>query len=1098
MSFTSFLRSLCAFSARALCVAISVGNLSTLVDIRAVAAEASVGGKLPTLEQTSREFYGSERARKTLMNFPTRGERTDRSIPPRLPEETIASFKLMGGLEAEVVLNEPVVRQPVFLNFDERGRMWVVQFLQYPYPAGVKIIDFDDQFHAVYDKVPPPPPHHDRGVDKITIHEDCDGDGIFETHKVFLDGLNMVTAVERGRGGVWVLNPPYLVFWPDRNNDDVPDGDPVVHLAGFGLEDTHSAANSLRWGPDGWLYGVQGSGVTATIRRPGLDDGDGFRFKGQVVWRYQPDQRTFELFSEGGGNSFALEFDAAGRAWSGINGSNHRGFHFVQGGYYSKNFGEHGFFTNPYTFGWFDPLTHDRESLRFSHTFVIYEAGALGPRFDGRLIAPVPLQNQIVLSELLPRGSTYATRDLGHFLDSSDRWFRPVDIKVGPDGAVYVADWYDTRLSHMDPRDTWDRAHGRIYRIRATGARDSDRETGNQGRNPPASAGAGRFDLAKWTGSELIEALSHTNKWFRQTALRLLGDRRDASLIPKLATRSAAADNPFALDALWALHAAGGFEAEVAETLLSHAQSSVRAWTVRLIGEIWGSRQAGLGGATPPSLPPRLTEGLMTLANRDEDPQVRSQLASTARRLPGSAAIPLIFALAHRDADASDPHIPLLLWWALEAHALSHRSDVLATLPGRSPGASLSPSTLSKTELSASRWSQPLIRQHLLPRLARLYATLPTAENQETLASLLRSAPDTESRKAVISGINEALKGRGADSWVASLEQALDQARPTGPRDPAQLSLAIRRSDGRALREALAFISNETALREDRLGVIEALGETRQQIAVPAFLELLARSPQAQVRQSAVAALGRFDSNDIADEILARWSQFDASLKRSALTVLCSRKSWAHRLLRAAGGSGTISKADVPDEIALRIRLFRDRELDALCDRYFGKPLVASSEAKQRRIGEFAGIVRDGPKGNLRDGKAIFTSRCAACHTLFGEGANIGPDLTGSERTNLDNMLLNIVDPSVAIREGFTLFQIRTKDDRELTGYIAERGAGRIVLRDPSGQSMVIRSNDIAQEQALTTSLMPEGLLDDLVPQQVRDLFAFLSGVGQP
>src|SRR5204863_5107296 len=159
---------------------------------------------------------------------------------PLSPAESLAKFHVADDLEIEPLLAEPIVAQPVFLNFDERGRMWVVQYRQYPSPAGLKMMSRDNVWRAVYDKVPPPPPHHFRGEDKITIHEDTDGDGIFDKHKTFVEGLNICTAVERGRGGVWVLNPPYLLFYADANGDDVPDGDPVVHLAGFGLEDTHS------------------------------------------------------------------------------------------------------------------------------------------------------------------------------------------------------------------------------------------------------------------------------------------------------------------------------------------------------------------------------------------------------------------------------------------------------------------------------------------------------------------------------------------------------------------------------------------------------------------------------------------------------------------------------------------------------------------------------------------------------------------------------------------------------------------------------------------------------------------------------------------
>lgn len=145
--------------------------------------------------------------------------------------------------------------------------------MQYPSPAGLEMVSRESVWRAVYDKVPQAPPHHVRGRDKITIHEDTDGDGVFDRHKTFVEGLNIATSALRGRGGVWVLNPPHLLFYPDRNNDDLPDGDPEVHLQGFGLEDTHSVVNSLRWGPDGWIYAAQGSTVTGHVTHPGLDQG---------------------------------------------------------------------------------------------------------------------------------------------------------------------------------------------------------------------------------------------------------------------------------------------------------------------------------------------------------------------------------------------------------------------------------------------------------------------------------------------------------------------------------------------------------------------------------------------------------------------------------------------------------------------------------------------------------------------------------------------------------------------------------------------------------------------------------------------------------
>ncbi|MBI2949862.1 MAG: HEAT repeat domain-containing protein, partial [Verrucomicrobia bacterium] len=578
--------------------------------------------------------------------------------------------------------------------------------------------------------------------------------------------------------------------------------------------------------------------------------------------------------------------------------------------------------------------------------------------------------------------------------------------------------------------------------------------------------------------------LAHTNKWHRQQALRLLADRRDGAVVDKLKRLAAQPDNPHALDALWALHASGGFTGEIAINLMLHPQAEVRGWTARLIGDLLGRSSAGLRPAVTherQELSASLLNALRVLARRDTNPQIRSQLASTAKRLPGERALPLVFELCTRAEDDADPHIPLLLWWSLEDKAISNRREVARAFE------------------QPKLWSQPLVRRHMLHRLARRYATLPTPENQEILAALLRSAPDADTRKRLLDGINEAFKGRGAEGLISSLGQALDQPGASGKRDPSQLALALRRGDPRAVSEALGFIAQEDAKNETaRVQVIAALGESDRKEATSVLLELLAGSRNGTVRQAAVEALGHFDSPELADDILSRWSSLDSPLRRSALSVLCSRKAWAGRLLSAVGGAGVISKQDVPDEMVNRIRLLRDAEISAMCDRYFGKVSVATTEEKQKRIVDVAAILKAGPGGDTRAGQTLFAARCAACHELFGEGGKAGPELTGYERTNLETMLLNIVDPNVAIREGYTLFQIATKDGRELAGFIIERDGSRITLRDLSGALTVVPLDRVQTEQAVPTSIMPEGLLDDLAPRQIRDLFAYLTSPSLP
>ena len=303
---------------------------------------------------------------------------------PLSPAESLRRFTVADDLRIELMLAEPTIAQPVFLNFDERGRMWVVEYRQYPEPAGLTMLSRDSVWRIVYDKIPLPPPAGVRGRDRITIHEDSDGDGTLDKHSTFVDGLNIATACARGRGGVWVLNPPYLLFYPDRNNDDVPDGDPEVHLEGFGLEDTHSVVNSLCWGPDGWLYAAQGSTVTGRVKRPGTDQKP-VHSMGQLIWRYHPETRRYEVFAEGGGNAFGVAIDAKGRIFSGHNGGDTRGFHYVQGSYSRKGFDKHGPLSNPYAFGYFNAMKHPKVP-RFTHTFVIYDGGALPAGYNGKLL----------------------------------------------------------------------------------------------------------------------------------------------------------------------------------------------------------------------------------------------------------------------------------------------------------------------------------------------------------------------------------------------------------------------------------------------------------------------------------------------------------------------------------------------------------------------------------------------------------------------------------------------------------------------------------------------------------------------------------------
>ena len=961
------------------------------------------------------------------------------------PQESLKHFKVRPGYAVDLIASEPAVRQPLNISFDARGRMWVTQYIQYPFPKGLRIVEYDRYIRAKFDKVPLPPPRGDKGADRITIHEDTDG--TFAKTTVFVDGLNIATAALPGKGGVWVMNPPYLLFYPDRDGDDVPDGDPIVHLSGFGLEDTHAVANSLAWGPDGWIYGAQGSTCTAKVKVEVPTDQKGTTdFLGQAIWRYHPDKHVFEIFAEGGGNTFGVAIDDKGRIYSGTNWGSFRGVHYVQGGYYVKSWGKHGPLTNPYAFGFFDHMPHTGDATRLTHTFNVY-GGALMPQLTGKIIGPNPLQSRVQVTRIEPLGSTFRTIEEEPLLTSDDGWFRPVDLKVGPDGAIYVCDFYETRINHVDPRDTWDRSNGRIWRIR-----------------PVEWKPAKSVDLSKASGEQLLVRLADPNREIRATARRLIGERQDKSLLPAAREKLLKQSGQDALEGLWAVYLLGGLDESTALAALDHADPDVRRWCARLLAD------------EKTALPSPLAEKLMNLAKTEQNAEVRSQLASSAKRLPADQALPLIQEMLVHGGDEKDPHIPLLLWWAIQNKLPAHRDAVVAMFN------------------DPAIWKAPIVCTTIASRAARGLATSVAGEtdNQRALVTLFTTAPGEDERKLLVTGVNEAFEGRQIGALIPELAKIL--------RDSGNLELAARSGDKTALDQIIRSIDDDDPkLKDRRIRAIELLGQVGPPESAPALLKVALNSRWHSVRRAALAALTHFNDPAIARSIIESYNQLprDQGVRPAAISTLLSRKPWSIELLKAIE-TGTIAKSDITADQLDRLRQSDDKAVIALMQKVFGQLARPSSEQKEKEIARIKQVVGGSNVGDATTGKAIFTARCAVCHTLFREGGQIGPDLTPYERRNLDFLLVSIVDPSAAIREEYTNFRIDTADDQTFIGLVKERGPDSITIVDATQQKTVIPKRDIREERALTLSIMPEELLGGLSDRQLCDLFAYVQAEKPP
>ena len=956
------------------------------------------------------------------------------------PQEALRLLKTEPDLIVEELLHEPEVAQPTQVSWDARGRLWVAQYRQYPYPAGVKMISRDKYYRSKYDRVPPPPPDQTPGADLISVHEDTDGDGRYDSHKRVLTGLNMANAVLTGHGGIWVMNPPYLVFYPDADANDVPDGRPEVRLQGFGLEDTHSVANGLAWGPDGWIYGAQGSTTTSRVTRPGLDaaGSPGVFVEGCMVWRYHPEKRLYEIFADGSGNTFGISFDAEGRLFTGHNGGDTRGWHHVQDGLYlkqGKDAGKFGPAPNPYAFGELPMMRSTLPVARFSHMTLMAEGSALPERWRGQFAAADPLHQNIVAARRHREGSTFYTTDAGNLLHSDDLTFRPVYLANAPDGSLLVADFREEYIAHgQNYQSQIDPATGRIYRLR--------------GKDLPLER---EVDLSKKTAEELVKLLSHPNLWQRQTAVRLLAAKPDTA--PLLEAELAGESAHPALEALWALSQMGSLTESLALRTLRHPSPMVRAWTIRLLGD-------------EKHLSPAVMEAISQLAATEADAEVRCQVLSTARRLGATDALRLTKAIAGRSGDERDAFIPLMAWFVIESHCARDRAAVLALF-----------------EDPAFQRS-PLVAKHLLWRIMRRFAEAGTRQEWIACATLLDRAPGIAERQALMQGFGEAFQGRSLPALPEELMKALAEG------GQMTLTMRVRQAQPAGLTAALAMLKDTKAVPADRLAVVRVFGEVKHPAAVPELLVIATSDGPGELRVAACTALQIYDDSVITERVLQSWTDLPQLVQSAALNLLTSRPAWGRRLLEDVA-TGRVAKTGFSADVLSRLRLHRDDALKTLLARHFPMTLPPASAALRPRIQQVAAIIA-AKSGDPYKGEPLYMAKCAACHTLFFKGGKIGPDLTSYQRDDLGTMLVSIIDPNAEIREGFANHLLTTKDGRTLSGFLADQDAGNLVLRGFDGADINLRRDDVVTLTPAGFSLMPPGLLEGMSDEDIQHLFAYL------
>ncbi len=944
---------------------------------------------------------------------------------------TIAGMWVPEGFRVDLIATDPDITQPVAFTFDERGRLWFIEAHSYPRKRA-----------------------EGEGLDRVVILEDSDGDGAFETRKVFIEGLNLASGIEVGFGGVWIGAAPELLFIPDHDRDDEPDGEPVVLLDGWGYQDTHETLNSFTWGPDGWLYGNQGVFCHSRIGKPGTPDPERVEMRAGV-WRYHPTRHAFEIFATGCSNQWGIDFNEVGHlfithcrsAWGGgpttyvvqgghyWNQSNSHHAPFVASGKAAWNPGKDPIFRNfllssaGYGHGEGGAGAPGSRALYGGHSHVgtmIYLGSNWPERYRDQLFTHNLHGHQMNRQINVRKGSGYETVHGGSDqLFIADPEFIGVDLKYGPDGAVYMIDWVDKQHCHNNNIEVWDRSNGRLYRMVWEES------------YTPVSA-----DLSAKSSEKLLDLVGSRDEWTSRMARRLLQERADASLVAAVETRfEEAPSTREALRYLWTRHLLGaGYPPLEA---FAHESEEVRAWAITLSAD----------GQAPP------VETLLGMASSDPSAMVRLALASAMQRLPVSARWHMTETLASKATDADDPYLPKLIWYGIAPVAHSQRARLLA-IGESTPMTVLSESivwALCQDRVGRDLLVSYLGRMQTKPqRVLRLMSeampantALPTPEGWAQAVASLRT-PETE-------GMLDRLGGIFGDATVLA-----------------------------KMRKRVVDTTLPQAKRQEAFDFLRVSGDTECADACIALLE------EEAFRSQALQIMGRFDNAKVAVAILAQLPKLEGVERNHALVALSAKPILAQTLLSSIE-SGTLSRDGLTSLHIRQMQALEDPEVTALLTKVWGRVQETSEDAR-KQIADLRKVYQEAPKWahKRQDGQAVYQKLCATCHVMNGSGVQLGPDLTGSWRNGVDYFLENIIDPNAVVGESYQLNVVTTKDGTVVSGMPEGETATALSIRTVT-ESVSIPKGDIQSRQILEQSMMPAGLLEALTEKEIIDLLKFLS-----
>lgn len=962
--------------------------------------------------------------------------------PALSPAEAIAKMVVPPGFSVELVAAEPDLVNPVAMTFDERGRIWVTESFEYPRSA--------------------PGP----GRDRVKLLEDTDLDGRVDKVTVFAEGLNIPSGIAVGYGGVWVANSPEILFLEDTDGDGQANKSETI-VSGFGRTDTHELPNSLTWGPDGWLYGLNGVFNHSHVRYPKSsphyrEDHPGWKFT-CAMFRIHPRTREFQVFCEGTSNPWGIAFDTDGSAFVSACVIDHL-WHLVETGYYHRQGGPY----PPFTWKIESIVKHKHQKAAYCGLHY-FDSDAYPEKYREKLYMGNIHGNCLNADKLQRDGSTYFATPEADFLSANDAWFMPVSQKTGPDGCLYVLDWYDQYHCYQDARRDpagIERSKGRLYRVRY---KDTPR--------------APRFDLAKETGDQLIERLASPNVYFRDIAQRLLAERNDPATRDKLQKLVLNEQSPrkARMHALWALLGGGLLDEDFHLALLGLKDPAFVAWGVRAAGN---ARTPG--EKVVDRLHRMCLDDLSKLA-----PDVQLQLAIAVGKIESDLFDdPTGWLLAILAYCGNDKLIPHIVWQNLHPQIERHQKSFLQQL---------------------ARWGDLRFpnQEQILPRIAeRIIARndadpLPVVQLFKILGA--RSIPAARQCLALLAGRiqNGEITGLRLERLREQLAPIVKSYVEAGAAHPLGLDaalVAVSWNDGSALDYVRRTFAAAGLSPELRLQALAALIAARDKALLDDVAAALAEEGESSAagqqaaagfRGQVLAALGRLDDPRVAEIVLRSYKGLDADVQPRAVELLTQRPTWAKALLNAIGKRQIPSEALGVNQVR-KLLASRDPELVKAVESQWGRLRDERNPRREAVIAEMRTLIRKTP-GDPHKGHEVFKKVCGQCHKIYGEGQEVGPDITVNGRSSFEQLLSNVFDPSLVIGASYQARTVVTSEGRVVTGLVAEESEQRIVLKTQGGKQEVIPRADVEEMKTSELSLMPEDLEKTLKPQEIADLFAFIT-----